>query len=257
MSLNNEAPLSDSQSERSWDWKAAIILALIMILMNLLILSSIQHGFLVLTGWQFDPFSGAITSPGNIFGPWLGTISGELVILGLTLFFVIYICKNKLRALNFRWPSLKHTLIAIGGVSLAYGASIIGGILQYFLTGPDPNEGSYNLLYQTSNAFDLIIWVLLMMCVVGPCEEIFARGFVQQGFQNSCKSKKIPIFVGIIIASFLFALAHLNFYQIIPLFLVGLILGLIYYYTDNNAMASALTHGLYNALIIILLFLFP
>jgi membrane protease YdiL (CAAX protease family) len=257
MTLTNEAQLSESPAERPWDWKAALILFFLMILINILIISSIQSGFLVLTGWQFDPGSGAITAPGSIIGPWLGTISGELIILLVTLFFAVYLCKNKLKALNFRWPSLKHTLIAIGGVSIAYGASIVGGILQSFLTGPDPNEASYNLLFQTSNAFELIIWVLLMMCVVGPCEEIFARGFVQQGFQNSCKSKKISIFIGITIASLLFALVHLDFYRIIPLFLVGLILGLIYYYTDNNAMASAITHGLYNALIIILLFLFP
>ncbi len=257
MPLNNEAQLNESRSGRPWDWKAALILFFLMILLNLSIIPGIQSGLLVLTGWQFDPFSGAITSQGSILGPWLGTISGELLILFLTLFFIVYICKNKLRALNFRWPSLKHVLIALGGVCAAYGASILGGILQYYLTGLDPNEESYNLLFQTSNAFELIIWVLVMMCVVGPYEEIFARGFVQQGFQNFCKSKKISLFIGIIIASFLFALVHLNFYRIIPLFLVGLILGLVYYYTDNNTMASAITHGIYNSIIILLSFLFP
>jgi CAAX protease family protein len=257
MTLNNESQLNSSRSEGFWDWKAALILFLLMLLINFLVISSIQTGFLVLTGWQFDPLSGAITASGSILGPWLGTLSGELLILFVTLFFVIYICKSKLAALYFRWPSLKHILIALGGVAVAYGASIVGGILQEFLTGPDPNAESRNLLFQTSNVFELIIWVLLMICVVAPCEEIFARAFVQQGLQNSCKSKKISIFIGIIIASLLFAIIHLNFYQIIPLFLVGFILGLIYYYTDNNAMASAITHGLYNALIIILLFLFP
>ncbi|MDD1779073.1 MAG: CPBP family intramembrane metalloprotease, partial [Candidatus Helarchaeota archaeon] len=252
-----EAQPSESPSNPPWDWKAALILFFVMILINLLVISSIQSGFLILTGWQFDPLSGAITAPGNILGPWLGTISGELIILFITLFFTVYLCKSKLRALNFRWPSLKHTLIAIGGVALAFGASIVGGILQYYLTGPDPTEESYNLLFQTSNGFELIGWVLLMMCVVAPCEEIFARGFVQQGFQNSFKVKKKSIFIGIAIASLLFAVVHLNFYRIIPLFLVGFILGLIYYYTDNNAMASAITHGLYNALIIIIPFFFP
>lgn len=255
MTLNNESQLNESPVKPPWDWKAALILLLVMIFVNLLIISSIQTGFLILAGWQFDPLSGAITSPGSILGPWLGTISGELIILFLTLFFTVYLCKSKLRALNFRWPSLRQTLIALGGVALAYGASIVGGILQYLLTGPDPTEESYNLLFQTSNAFELIVWVLLMMCVVAPCEEIFARGFVQQGLQNSFKSKKKSIFIGIIIASFLFALVHLNFYRIIPLFLVGLILGLVYYYTNNNTMASAITHGVYNSIIILLSFL--
>lgn len=255
MSLNNQGILNKSKSERLWNWKPAILLFFVMILTNLIILSSIEFGLLVLTGWQFDPFSGAVTSPGSIIGPWLGTISGELIILLLTLVFVLYICKSKLRALNFRMPSLKHTLIAFGGVAAAFGVSILGGILQYYLTGPDPEEAYYNLIYQTSNAYELVIWVLIMTCVVGPCEEIFARGFVQQGLQNSCKSRHISPFIGIIIASLLFALIHLRFYQFIPLFLVGFILGLVYYYTDNNTMASAITHGIYNSIIILLSFL--
>jgi len=256
MNSTNESEPIKSRSETNWNWKTSVIVVLIIILVNLFIISSIQAACLILTGWQFD-LSGVIIAPGSKVGVWLGTVIGELLILGITLFFAVYLFKGKLNALNFRRPSLKHLLIALGGVVAAYGASILGAILQNFLTGPDPNESSYNLLFQTSNVGELLIWVIIMMCVVGPIEEIFARGFVQQGLQNSCKSKKIYLFIGISIASLLFAVVHLDVYRIIPLFLVGFILGLVYYYTDNNSMASAITHGLYNSVTLLLFFLFP
>jgi len=256
MSVINESEPSAIRFEPHWNWKTSLIVTFLIILANLFVISNIQAAFLVSTGWQFDP-SGVLIAPGDKIGVWLGTIIGELIILGISLFFAIYIFKGKLRALNFRVPSPKHLFIVFGGVFAAYGASYIGTILQNFLTGPDPNEASYNLLFQTSNAVELMIWIILMMCIVGPMEEIFARGFVQQGLQNSSKSRNLSDFLSILIASFLFALIHLELYRIIPLFFVGFILGLVFYYTDNNSMASAITHGLYNSILLLLFFLSP
>ena len=95
-----------------------------------------------------------------------------------------------------------------------------------------------------------------MMTMVAICEEIFARGFVQNGFQNSCKANNKSVYFGILAASLLFAVVHLDFYRIIPLFCAGLVIGLVYYFTDNNSMASTITHGLYNSIGLILIFLF-
>ncbi len=246
----------ESKTDAPWDWKGSTLIFLIILGVNFFILSMVQFTMLTATGWVFDS-SGALVSAGDRLGVWLGTIVTELIILGITIFAVVYIYQGKIKHFNFKLPKPKHFLIAIGGAFAAYFISILAGMLQYLITGPDPNQAAYDSLFSTSNVFELIIWIILMMVVVATCEEIFARGFVQKGFHNSCRSKKIPIIFGILIASFLFAFLHLDIYRFIPLFFVGIILGLVYYFTDDNSMASALTHGLYNSIGIIIFFLFP
>ncbi|NVM52363.1 MAG: CPBP family intramembrane metalloprotease [Candidatus Helarchaeota archaeon] len=249
--------MTEAELDTPWNWKSSALVFGLVIGASVSIFAIIQLGMLLLTGWQFDFYTGVLIAPGSIAGVWIGTVITELIILQITIIFAVYIFKGKMRHFNFKRPSKKHLLIAIGGAFAAYGLSILGGLLNYLITGDDPNQALYDALFQTSEVYQVIIWIILMMCVVAPCEEIFARGFVQKGLQNSCKLKKISVFIGIIIASLLFAVLHLDIYRIIPLFFVGIILGLVFYFTKDNSMASTITHGLYNSLGILLFFLFP
>ena len=237
-----------------WNWKSALILSTLIIAINFAFLSFIQLYLLILTGWQFNE-SGVIIAAGSLLGVWIGAIISELIILGLTLYIAIYIFKGKLTYFNFKLPNLKNFLIAIGGAAAAWGAAFLSSFLQDWIL-PDPHPESYTLLFKASNIYELLIWIVLMMIIVAPCEEIFARGFVQQGLQNSCKNSNKSIYIGILAASLLFAVTHLDPYRIIPLFCVGFVLGLVYYYTGNNTMASAITHGLYNVIGLLLFFFF-
>lgn len=225
--------------------------------MNLFIISMIQFSMLSSTGWVIDFDAHEVAETGSIAGVWIGTLIGETLILAVTLFFAVQYYNGRLGHFNFRIPSLKHLGIAIGGAFLAFGVSYIGNFLNYLATGSDPNEDIYNALFRSSNWFEVIIWIILMMAIVGTCEEIFARGFVQKGLQNSCQLKNMSVFIGILLASLLFAAVHLDIYRIIPLFFVGIVLGLVFYFTKDNSLAAAITHGLYNSIGILLIFLFP
>ena len=245
--------MTEFNEDPPWNWKGSSFIFLVIMGVNFLFLSMIQLYMLTATGWAFD-LTGKLVTSGALYGVWLGTTISEFIILGITIFAAIYLYRGKVQDFNFKLPSLKHFLIAIGGAFVAYFLSILGGKLQEMVTGPDPNQDMYTAFFRTSNIFELVMWILVMMLVVAVSEEIFARGFVQKGFHNTCRSKKLPIVIGIFIPSLLFALLHLDIYRFIPLFFVGLVLGCVYYFTADNSMASAITHFLYNSIGIILYF---
>ncbi|MHA1267775.1 MAG: lysostaphin resistance A-like protein [Candidatus Helarchaeota archaeon] len=241
---------------KKWNWTSSLVGFFLILVLNFFFLSAIQFGLLTVTGWEFHPVTGELIHSGSIWGVWLGTIIGEIIILLVTLFLAISVYRGRFQSFNFRIPPLKHLLMAIGGAFAAYGLSLLGGILQTFLTGPDPNQATYNALFHSSNALELTGWLIVMIVIVGPCEELFARGFVQQGLQNSCENAQRSKYLAVLLASILFASLHLDYFRFIPLFFVGLILGLVYYYT-NNSFAATITHGLYNSIGILLFFLLP
>jgi CAAX amino terminal protease family. len=86
----------------------------------------------------------------------------------------------------------------------------------------------------------LLHWFIAFMLWVAPCEEIFARGFVQRGFENSLKGRVIlPIFISCL----LFGIYHGDPYRILPIALEAMVLGYLYYKTDHNIFAPIIVHG--------------
>lgn len=73
------------------------------------------------------------------------------------------------------------------------------------------------------------IWTFLMVGITGPIlEEVLFRGIILDGFLNRYRPGK-----AIFWSAFLFGLFHLNPWQFIPGFLIGLLLGYIYFKTRS------------------------
>jgi len=72
--------------------------------------------------------------------------------------------------------------------------------------------------------------IALSMGLVGPCEELAFRGFVQKGFENSFGKMK-----GLLIASVLFGLPHGldTLYAIVLVFVAGLVLSYVWQLTGG------------------------
>jgi len=104
----------------------------------------------------------------------------------------------------------------------------------------------------------LLIMVPISILVIGPAEEFIFRGLVQKSLYADFSNK-----IAIVITSLIFAVAHIFAYltagfgelvtSLIAVFLLSVILGWIYSYTENLAIPS-LVHGFYNALIFIALY---
>lgn len=106
-----------------------------------------------------------------------------------------------------------------------------------------------NMAYMR-NAGDFILALLVMALAPAIFEEVLFRGAFQQVFIQWTKNA----WVGIIITSILFSAIHFSYFGFLPRIALGMILGLIFYYT-NNLWLSILQHFLNNAFIVAQLYI--
>lgn len=175
----------------------------------------------------------------------------ETIILGITLLFARYKGAG-LKELGLKKTSIKIlAVVSAAAVALfLLGVGII--IFEEVVFGPDPMTGLVEEAVVPRNSFQLIVMLIFSLVLVGPCEELAFRGFVQKGFENSFGKMR-----GLLIASVLFGLLHgLNtLYSILPAFGAGLFLGYVWQKTGGNTTTSALMHGINNSIAIVLAYL--
>ena len=220
-------------------WRAKLALACYFALVGGILMASLIVG-LVLFGMGTDyldlPFPVAlISSPIN-----------ETIIVGVTLLFARYKGASW-KELGLKKVSLRILTIVSVGVVLSFLLALGVSIGEEIAFGPDPMAELIEKSIIPRDSFQLIAMIVLSLVLVGPCEELAFRGFVQKGFENSFGKMK-----GLLIASVLFGLLHgLNtLYAIVPAFVGGLVLGYVWQQTGGNTTASALMHGINNSIAI-------
>jgi membrane protease YdiL (CAAX protease family) len=92
--------------------------------------------------------------------------------------------------------------------------------------------------------------MLVMALAPAIFEEVLFRGSFQQVFVGWTKNA----WAGIIITSILFSAIHFSFFGFLPRIALGLILGLIFFYT-NNLWLSILLHFLNNGFVVTQLYI--
>jgi membrane protease YdiL (CAAX protease family) len=106
-----------------------------------------------------------------------------------------------------------------------------------------------NMAHMT-NFTDYLLAMLVMALAPAIFEEVLFRGAFQQLFVGWTKN----VWAGIIITSILFSAIHFSFFGFLPRIALGLILGLIFYYT-NNLWLSILLHFLNNGFVVTQLYI--
>lgn len=96
-----------------------------------------------------------------------------------------------------------------------------------------------------------IISLIVIGLLPGLFEEICFRAGIQNIFTRWFKGP----WIAIIITSIVFSLVHISYYGFLVRFALGVILGLVFYYSDNLWL-SALFHFLYNGLQVTALYAF-
>ncbi len=104
----------------------------------------------------------------------------------------------------------------------------------------------------TQSVGDLLLNIIFIAAFAGIGEELFFRGILQRLFIKGTKSP----WAGIIIAAFLFSFFHFQFFGFIPRFLLGILLGAIYWYS-GSLWTAILAHFFYDAFIIVLIYFQP
>ncbi|MFX1474487.1 MAG: lysostaphin resistance A-like protein [Promethearchaeota archaeon] len=99
---------------------------------------------------------------------------------------------------------------------------------------------------------DLIFWILLMIFVVGFCEEVFARGVIQQGAENHYSR-----WGGLVLGAFLFAFIHIDPFRFAPLFFMSLIWGYMFQVRGWSLYVPWAAHATNNIIALVLLYFAP
>ena len=118
---------------------------------------------------------------------------------------------------------------------------IVQSILPY---SPDQVDWRQNLLTDKDGS---PFWFIFLTVAVLPgfCEEILFRGTLQPAFM-----KKFGKPAGIIITSILFAAIHVSLQDFIPIFLLGIFLGVLAY-RGGSFLYAALAHTLVNGMAVL------
>lgn len=161
-----------------------------------------------------------------------------VVIIGLSYFYKISLLANifKPRKMNLILGFLIASLLIL--VQTIFYIDILNNIyenkilIMYFNVS---NITSYN--YSISNIFYLAKTILIFPIL----EEIYYRFLIQNSIKKSTNT-----IIAILISSILFAIGHMDLKMLIPAFCTGLLLGYIYFKT-NNIIIPILIHMVFNA----------
>ena len=143
--------------------------------------------------------------------------------------------------------SLKNLVV---GVALAAGLWVcfwvgdkVAGLL--FTTA----RPEINAIYDIKNGVSPLLLSLLLLVLIGPAEEIFWRGYVQEQL-----SQRIGKNRGFLIATALYTAVHMascNFMLIMAALVAGLFWGLLYRFRPQDYTAIIISHALWDAAVFI------
>lgn len=154
---------------------------------------------------------------------------------------------SKWSVMSRHWVRTRPWMVLFWCVSAALGALIPSTWLQELM--PElPNSAE--------EVFDIILkdrWGYFVVGLLAPLsEELVFRGAV---LRSLLKWKSNP-WIGIVISAFLFALIHMNPVQMPHAFLIGLLLGWMYYRTDS-IVPGVVYHWVNNTVAYVMYNLYP
>lgn len=181
----------------------------------------------------------------SLFSGWdsftfakLSYLPNFIVIILLTLLYQKIICKRTKQPLTpLPYKGSFDTRYVLAGLAYLFVISVVIEPVQALM---EVDMKSYLALY-TSGA----IWqnVLLTVIIAPIVEEIFFRGMVLRGLLNRYSDR-----IAIILSALVFGLVHMSLVQILPGFMIGLMLGYVYVRTRRSLSTVILIH-LFNNLI--------
>lgn len=108
------------------------------------------------------------------------------------------------------------------------------------------------LMLQQHTVTELIKNLVFISLFAGIGEELFFRGVLQRIFIRWTQNP----WMGIVLTAAIFSGIHFQFYGFFPRFLLGILLGAIYWYS-GSLLTAMLAHFLYDASVIVFLYLNP
>ncbi|MBR3075865.1 MAG: CPBP family intramembrane metalloprotease [Bacteroidales bacterium] len=149
----------------------------------------------------------------------------------------------------------KPLLQLLGGVALAFalwGIFWVGDYLssRWF----DFARPGVDAVYSMKDGSPAGLIAALLLCLIGPAEELFWRGFVQQSFGSLLAGSRCGRFLAFVFTAVIYALVHIwsfNFMLIMAALVAGAVWGFIYWLCPKALPALVVSHALWDALVFI------
>ena len=136
----------------------------------------------------------------------------------------------------------KSLLWGVGGYLVALPLVVLISLLnQAFWQGQGGSNPLLSLALNSQNSWVLFLFFLTAAVFAPLFEEVLFRGFLLPSL-----TRYFSVSTAIVISSLVFAIAHLSLAEILPLFVLGMVLG-VTYSRSRNLVASMLLHGLWNS----------
>ncbi len=217
-----------------------------------------------MTGRSILEMEKYMTDPANANAMRLIQCISQIVGFLVPTIFTAYLLNRKpIKLIGFKGPvTIRQAAIVLG---IIITAMMVSGALSYF-TELIPISSSWRTRFDNmeqdfmkqveaivglNNFGQYLLSVFIMAFIPALCEEAVFRG----GLQNFLTRGTRKPWMAIIIVSILFSAAHFSFYGFLSRFFLGVVLGLIYYYS-GRLWLCILAHFINNALGITLLYLY-
>ncbi len=176
---------------------------------------------------------------------WFSVFSYVMTMLMPIVFYYFFITKNEGKKLRFDF-STKPLRVYLLIFPMMFGMIMIADYTTQLIPTTGTLLGPIYKIYETEFAKLLLnpISLFLMTVILAPIlEEILFRGIIMKGMINN----RVKPITAIIISAFIFGAVHFNPWQFAGAFLLGLVLGLVYYKTKSLLM-PILLHAFNNLL---------
>ncbi|MGK7928006.1 MAG: CPBP family glutamic-type intramembrane protease [Spirulina sp.] len=142
---------------------------------------------------------------------------------------------------RFQWLS-KWVLWGLGGYVVAVPLVLIVSLInQQIWQGQGGGNPIILLALQARDRWALFIFLITASLAAPIFEEIMFRGFLLPSL-----TRYVPVWGAIGLSGLIFAIAHLSLAEVLPLTVLGIILGFVYA-RSRNLLASILLHSLWNS----------
>lgn len=148
------------------------------------------------------------------------------------------------KVVKLDWTNM---VLGVGLAAALWGIFWIGDKLSSLMF--DFARPQVNLIYGMKEGENPWVLTFLMLLIIGPAEEIFWRGFIQNSF-----SKRWNPNVGFIVTTLVYSLVHLskfNFMLIMAALVAGLVWGLAYRFFPEKLGAIIISHALWDCAVFI------
>ena len=138
----------------------------------------------------------------------------------------------------------------LGGYCVALPLVVVVSLInQQLWQGQGGSNPLLSLALQAQDQVALAIFFFTAAIAAPLFEEFLFRGFLLPSL-----TRYLPVWGAIVASSLLFAVAHLSLSEILPLTVLGIVLGVVYT-RSRNLLAPMLVHSLWNSGTLLSLFI--